>query len=1321
MLGALVGALAVAFGGAGSAQAAALTEATIAYWPLDEVTGTAASDVAGGHDGTFVNGPELGVPGAPPPDARTAVHFDGTRQHVVVPRADALNPSRPDGTAGAYTVEAWVRPTSYPIAGSDGTDSKAIFCSRDAEGLRGFMLYLDDYVGRAQFAFVVGHGATRRYIVAGPTPALGTWHHVSASFDPARPDGHNLSLFVDGVDVTPAADIDDGGGNTPGPPPAGFFPNATEPSYIGACAGSAGTRLFFPGTIDEVALYNGVLSPDEIRDHALQFISLRPTRPLVFVHGALGSLLEEGGEEVWPNVVETARSGGDDHLLRLAMNAQGEDEPPLVGVAHDLGWDGIIRQTRACVETLPLLPPWVDEARICVRPSTHYQRTIDALRGLGYRTRLRFHEMVADPSVNLFPFAYDWRKDVRASAVNLGTRIDEILALPRFANNGIRQVDVIAHSQGGLVTMATFRTGRVGADEVNRIVTLGTPYLGTPKFLGVLDAQKPCVIEPFGVCILDPETVQEIVQHFPGSLQLLPSKAYYDAVPNYGPNVPLGDLIRPPLQIYDRGATQRFSWLDVRNREQQRFGIGDLIDQAETYHTNADRWSPPVPLLRIAGTNFATPESVHYYYEKRCGGFWPWNRDCTRVLRSKLLWDTGDRTVLRWSAEQRNCGQPFFELPGDIDKSFVTLVRYYEHEQLAQDAGILRTAVEFLRGAPHTESKCPIRQSALAAGTSSEDDLFGTDLTVEGPLAGYVTDTEGRVTGRPDPQLEISVEGIPRSSYADGEGVSQVFTIDDGSLQGSWTVQEAGEAALQVRRYEDGNAATVAAALPFAVSAGARVGLAYAQPTAWANLRATVDDNGDGSVDRTIPFGPPLSGDAAEDVESPTSTITVQKTMGKKCLASATVTVTATDTGGAGVARIEYLLTKNGQRGVYTGALALPPHGEILVRAIDRAGNAEEWKPALLDDRWQLREYVDEFLTPHVNTTGCLDFAGDVDWWGFEVPAGTNQFQLIGLNQDYDLALYDAAGTELAQSERRGKMSEKIRADLAAGRYFLKVTGYAGAWSNTHPYRLNVNTLGGGASSTTTTTTTTSKTDGAAIVDDGGGGACCESAATGPTGWWRLGEAAGSPTAADSVAGLHGSYVGDPALGAAGRTDAAASFDGVDDYVEVPYGASLNGPAFSVEAWADPAAANGDRTLVGSGDAGRGYGLVAGADGGWRLWLGDGARRLALAGGSVVPGRWTHVAGTYDGVVASLYVDGVLVASASVPFAPNTERTLLIGSAAPEEAPAYFAGALDEVTVYDRARTAAEIQDAAGASTALEDPYAGGTVKCCTIGPPPVE
>ncbi len=68
---------------------------------------------------------------------------------------------------------------------------------------------------------------------------------------------------------------------------------------------------------------------------------------------------------------------------------------------------------------------------------------------------------------------------------------------------------------------------------------------------------------------------------------------------------------------------------------------------------------------------------------------------------------------------------------------------------------------------------------------------------------------------------------------------------------------------------------------------------------------------------------------------------------------------------------------------------------------------------------------------------------------------------------------------------------------------------------------------------------------------------------------------------------------------------------------------------------------------------------------------------------------WVHVAGTWDGTTARVYVNGAEVASVPAASLPNNTLALRIGS--DNTGATRFAGSVDEVAIYNRALSAAEI------------------------------
>jgi hypothetical protein len=88
-----------------------VTTGIIAYWPMDETSGTVLGDASGrGHDATIQNGTATGVSGL----IGGAFDFDGVDDFAIVPHADDLN------LYNQLTISAWISPRTFGVAGSGG-------------------------------------------------------------------------------------------------------------------------------------------------------------------------------------------------------------------------------------------------------------------------------------------------------------------------------------------------------------------------------------------------------------------------------------------------------------------------------------------------------------------------------------------------------------------------------------------------------------------------------------------------------------------------------------------------------------------------------------------------------------------------------------------------------------------------------------------------------------------------------------------------------------------------------------------------------------------------------------------------------------------------------------------------------------------------------------------------------------------------------------------------------------------------------------------------------------------------------------------------
>jgi hypothetical protein len=134
---------------------------------------------------------------------------------------------------------------------------------------------------------------------------------------------------------------------------------------------------------------------------------------------------------------------------------------------------------------------------------------------------------------------------------------------------------------------------------------------------------------------------------------------------------------------------------------------------------------------------------------------------------------------------------------------------------------------------------------------------------------------------------------------------------------------------------------------------------------------------------------------------------------------------------------------------------------------------------------------------------------------------------------------------------------------------------------------------------------------------------------------------------------------------------------------------------YSVAAWVRMDALGGFQTAVSQdGDVHSGYFLqYSGSDGRFAFSYVGGR---ALAPTPPTPGQWYHLVGVRDVKAGALklYVDGALVGSASACMTPPAEGNTVIGRAKYNGGQVdFWRGAIDQVHVYDRALTDAEVTE----------------------------
>lgn len=162
-------------------------------------------------------------------------------------------------------------------------------------------------------------------------------------------------------------------------------------------------------------------------------------------------------------------------------------------------------------------------------------------------------------------------------------------------------------------------------------------------------------------------------------------------------------------------------------------------------------------------------------------------------------------------------------------------------------------------------------------------------------------------------------------------------------------------------------------------------------------------------------------------------------------------------------------------------------------------------------------------------------------------------------------------------------------------------------------------------------------------------------------------------------------------------------FDSTDDYVQTDYAGVLGDKARTVEAWVKTDS-NGNEQIIATwgSDAASGQRFTfrlnpSGSDDVIRIEIKGGGFNGSV---NVNDGAWHHVAVTYDPTLSAnkykLYVDGVLDTESDISTTLNTtvNTDLIIGRRINPSFGGFFSGTIDELRVWDVARTQTEIQNA---------------------------
>ena len=209
---------------------------------------------------------------------------------------------------------------------------------------------------------------------------------------------------------------------------------------------------------------------------------------------------------------------------------------------------------------------------------------------------------------------------------------------------------------------------------------------------------------------------------------------------------------------------------------------------------------------------------------------------------------------------------------------------------------------------------------------------------------------------------------------------------------------------------------------------------------------------------------------------------------------------------------------------------------------------------------------------------------------------------------------------------------------------------------------------------------------------------------SGLAGYWPLNDGVGSTTIDQSGNGVNLTWNGSSTNGSyytAGKIGSyAGNFNGANNYIAnvSPSGpiTSIAGP-FTMAAWVNvPSTGNNEIivcTMTGFSGAGMEFYLNPSNIPVVAIFTGTSTNQYA--GSAISANAWHHVAVTYNGSLVSLYADGAVISSSTNsinPAAPGGSGQVRIWLPYNQGGVVNFLGSIDDVRVYSRALSAAEIK-----------------------------
>lgn len=600
--------------------------------------------------------------------------------------------------------------------------------------------------------------------------------------------------------------------------------------------------------------------------------NLQPQKtPVLIVPGIMGSVIKKDSELLWPDITRMLNPFASDAFMDpLAFKSDGSPIDTSLSLGEVISLAG---------------------------PLDYSKQLVTDLVSFGYST-----------SSNLTLFAYDWRADDENNAENFLKPLVDTLS----AGSPTSKIDIVAHSQGGLLVKRLLYNHPEYAAKIGKLVFVGTPNLGAPVAAKILLYGDNMGVS-FGPLQLNPQEVKKISQNMPAVYELLPSREYFNHTAGY-----LGNLDSSISLI--GGVNYNFSQTSQALRN---LGANaSLLARAQVFH------APDFDNMDFSGAGFKT------YNIAGCQ-----SATVGQVLMSSdgkyhLNYTAGDGTVPIISADNVGGAQNYFVLSSDK-----------LHATMLTADGIRQTIENILTG------------SGSMAGNVTKDKAScrfeGRQVSVHSPVDLQIYDEHGKYVGpNADGTFNDDLAGV-KYDVIGHDKFAFLPAGHDYTIKLLSTATSSDSFSLDSSQVQNGQTVSTAHYDSVAVNPGS---IATMVLSGGNNQNLQLDIDGDGNVDQNISPSAILNSGQSQDLLPPVSTSTLSGLAGqsgyyrsdvKVAISSLDPVIPGQDSQTAGLLKTVYSLDGADFQN-YSAPVVVAAEGVHTLQfyAVDKAGNRESVQTA---------------------------------------------------------------------------------------------------------------------------------------------------------------------------------------------------------------------------------------------------------------------------------------------------------------------------------------------------------------------------------------